>query len=924
MIPHKPEEFPYNGPMPEPLLRTKLFVPPLRPQLVPRPHLITQLNQDLQFGRQLTLISAPAGFGKTTLVSEWVAGLRSSAATDGKTVDRIGWLSLDESDNEPARFLAYLVAAVRQAEGMEATIGSDALTILQSPQPTLTEDVLTSLINDSAALPNRVILVLDDYHLIESSKVDKALTFLIEHLPPQLHLVIVTRVDPNIPLARLRSRGQLTEIRAADLRFKLSEVAQFLNQVMGLDLSAYHIAALESRTEGWIAGLQLAAISMQGRQDTSSLIESFTGSHRYVLDYLIEEVLEQQPETIHSFLRQTAILDRMTGSLCDALTGQDDGQQTLEYLEQANLFIVSLDDERKWYRYHHLFADLLHARIRQSQSDTLADLHIRAAKWFEQNNSPREAVNHALLGRDYDRAARLIERSAANSFQPGQLQALLDWINNLPDELARTRPRQHIYKAWVLATWMLSVSGQFEGVEPLVKDTERLLRSDDFWAMSPIEEQEMLGNLTAIRAFAAVLSNDFTRAIEHATQAIEMLTEESLWACSICQWVRGIVYRERGDLEAAGQSFSEMVRLGKVMSSVFDIVIGMYDLANIYREQGQLRKSAAVYQETLRRADDHDPRNTNNIGPVEAGLAHILCEQDDLAAAYHLAANSINNMSSPNQYVFAHDVLARVLFAQGDLEGASNALQKAAQIMEEYPVISTIVSAVEQTRIRIWLAQDNKQAIERWAAENQDRCIKDNGPLCISLARIYIAQGKTDEALRLLNPLERNATSEQRIDRLIETLVLQSLALQTKNNTVLALEKMERGLDLAKPEGYVRVFVDEGPPMARLLSEAAARGIAPDYARKLLAAFPAVELEQVSESKTRVPQTDLVEPLSEREIEVLQLIAEGLTNPEIAARLFLSLNTVKVHTRNIYGKLAVNNRTLAVARARELGLLRRF
>ncbi len=413
--------------MPDTLLQTKLFIPPLRQTLVPRLRLIERLNQGLQLGHKLTLVSAPAGFGKTTLIGEWLGRLRLDAAKESQITDRVAWLSLDEGDNDPGRFLTYFVAALNQVEGIDTTIGERALDMLQSAQPPPAEDVLVSLINEITAISGRIILVLDDYHVIDaqpvnvsasvdaSTSVDGVLTFLLEHLPPQMYLVIATREDPQLPLARLRARGQLTELRATDLRFSSSEAAEFLNQMMGLDLPAADIAVLESRTEGWIAGLQLAALALQGpismqkNEDVANLIKSFTGSHRFVLDYLIEEVLEQQAQSVQTFLFQTAVLDRLTGSLCDALTGQNDGQQTLEYLEQANLFIVPLDNERRWYRYHHLFADLLRQRQRQTQSEQLPILHLRASMWYEQNGFADEAIEHALRAEDFEQTAQLIE-----------------------------------------------------------------------------------------------------------------------------------------------------------------------------------------------------------------------------------------------------------------------------------------------------------------------------------------------------------------------------------------------------------------------------------------------------------------------------------------------------------------------------------
>jgi LuxR family maltose regulon positive regulatory protein len=415
----------------EQLLTTKLFIPPTRPELVPRHHLIEQLDS----GRhgKLTLISAPAGFGKTTLVTEWLENVRRDSVRGKQINTKIAWLSLDEGDNDPARFLAYFIAALNQIEGIEETLGQGVMSMLQSPQPPPTETILTALINDLVNIPDRLIFVLDDYHLIDDQLIQDILNFLLDNLPPQMHMVIATREDPHLSLSRLRARDQLTELRAADLRFTNSEASEFLNMVMGFDLSEGDIAALETRTEGWIAGLQLAAISMQGRDDVARFIKSFTGSHRLVLDYLVEEVLEKQPENIQNFLMQTAILERLNGSLCDALTGHTNGRETLEYLDQANLFIVPLDDERLWYRYHHLFADLLRNRMHQTQPGLAPGLHKRASEWYEQNGLTDEAIEHALRAEDFERAAHLIEAVAEVVWGRGEHTKLRRWLTGLPD-----------------------------------------------------------------------------------------------------------------------------------------------------------------------------------------------------------------------------------------------------------------------------------------------------------------------------------------------------------------------------------------------------------------------------------------------------------------------------------------------------------
>ncbi len=424
--------------MTESLITTKLYIPPTRPELVPRPRLTGQLNDGRY--RKLTLISAPAGFGKTTLVTEWLENLRSDSEKEIKIENRIAWLSLDEGDNDPSRFLSYIIIALSQAKGIDPAFGKATLGMLQSPQPPPSDAILTSLINELAEITDNFILVLDDYHLIESQPIHDALTFLLEHLPPQMHLVFVTREDPQLPLARLRSQDRLTELRAADLRFTPSEAAEFLNQVMGLDLSAEDIANLETRTEGWIVGLQMAALSMQGRSDTASFIQAFTGSHHFVLDYLVEEVLQRQTERVRSFLLQTSLLDRLSGSLCDAVTGQEDGRGMLKTLEGGNLFVIPLDDKREWYRYHHLFADVLQVRLMEQQPNQVATLHQHASEWYEQKDIPSLAIHHALAAEDFERAAGLAE--LAWPAMSGSFQSIewIGWVKELPDEVVRARP----------------------------------------------------------------------------------------------------------------------------------------------------------------------------------------------------------------------------------------------------------------------------------------------------------------------------------------------------------------------------------------------------------------------------------------------------------------------------------------------------
>ncbi len=964
--------------MATPLLKTKLYIPPVRPELVSRPRLLERLNAGLH--RKLTLISAPAGFGKTTLLSEWInSGVRSRqyevGIEQGRTNEicptpysllptpRFAWVSLDEGDNDPTRFLAYFIAALQT---IEANIAKGALSALQSPQPPPTEAILTALINEIAAIPDRMVLVLDDYHLIEARPIHDALTFLLRHLPPQIHLAMATRDDPHLPLARLRASGQLTELRATDLRFSSSEAAEFLNQVMGLDLSAEDIAALETRTEGWIAGLQLAAISMQGREDATSLIESFTGSHRFVLDYLVEEVLEQQSESVQTFLLRTSILDRLCGPLCDAvlssgaplrlqeqgsagefspspllprtsaplhLDSSASGQETLEYLEHANLFIIPLDEERRWYRYHHLFSDLLRQRLRQTQLEQVPTLYHRASEWYEQNGFIDEAIEHALRAEDFERAAYLIEEHVDAIWQRGEHTKLRRWLAGLPVELVFSKPHLCILHAWNLFT-----SGQQDAAERSLQAAEKALGASTDLATetSPIERDQppgsdrmkIQGRAAAIRAFLASYRGDVPGIIQYARQALEYLPEQDLTWRSTATIALGDAYSFNGDTVAAYRARLEAWEASKAAGNIYMILIASLKFAVTLRQQGQLQRVLEICQQQLQLANESGVSQTVVVGWLLAIWGEVLAELNDLDGAIHRAKNGAELTERGKDVMvigWSNLCLMRVLFSRGDIAGADKIIQKMENIARKHHVPPWITNLMAAWQARIWLAQDNLDAASQWVGERG--LDADGDPTYphemeyIVLARILIAQGRLDETARLLQRLLEATETGGRTSRVIQILMLQALAFQAGGDTARAMTTLEKALTLAEPGGFIRTFVDEGPPMARLLYEAVTRGIAPDYARRLLATFPIAEPEQTDSLKTPAPKSELVEPLSERELQVLELIAAGLTNPEIAARLFLALNTVKAHTRNIYGKLGVHSRTQAVARARDLGVL---
>ena len=922
------------------LLRSKLFILPLRPNLVPRQNLIEQLNLGHQSGHKLTLICAPAGFGKTTLVSEWAADLQLAAASDSQTSYALAWLALDEGDNDPTRFLAYFIAAVNQVEGLETAVGEEALGMLQSSQPPPPEAILISLLNDITIISEKIVFVLDDYHLIDAQDVHNALTYLLEHLPPQLHLVIATRDDPNLPLARLRARGQLTELRAMDLRFSTNEAAEFLNQVMNLALSSEEIAALESRTEGWIAGLHLAAVSMQGRDDTQSFIKSFTGSHRFVLDYLIEEVLEQETTNVQNFLLQTAVLNRFSGPLCDALTGQDDSQATLELLERANLFIIPLDEERQWYRYHHLFSDLLKLRLRQKHPDQVPILHYVASVWYEHNGFIDEAIEHALRAADFARMTHLVEEHVDAVWQRGEHSKLRRWLGKLPGELIGGKPQLSIIYAWYLFAM-----GRQDEAEKTLQAAEKKLdpaansqsetRPQTGSSLPDCSRRQLRGRAAAVRAFMASFRGDIAGIIQYAHEALEYLPEQDTAWRSITALALGDAQGFKGDMPAAYAARLQALQACQAAGSTYYILLASMKVAITLRSQGRLQETIEICRQQKQLANENGLSQTSLFGLILLVWSEVLVEINDLDQAINLAQKGADLSKRGKDQAMAgwgSMCLIRILFSTGDLTGVQEIIQQMEHKAQVTNVPPWIMRQTAAWQMRLWLEQDKLEAVSQWLVDRElERDAAANKPLLeidyfalfdyILLARIQIVQGHLDEATKLLQQLLTAAESGGRTTRVIEIHILQALAYQRAGDLSQAMIPLKQAFTLAETEGFVRIFLDEGPPMAHLLYEAFSRGIHPDYTQRLLAHLSTDIKLQTNPTESQVPKTGLIDPLSEREIEILQLIAQGLSNREIAARLFLSLNTVKVHNRNIFSKLDAHTRTQAVARARSLGML---
>ncbi|UCG24910.1 MAG: helix-turn-helix transcriptional regulator [Chloroflexota bacterium] len=933
--------------MPELLLQTKLYIPPLRSNLVSRPRLIEQLNQGLEHNYKLTLLCAPAGFGKTTLIAEWI---QKSKETGGRIGDKklapslpamhpssVAWLSLDKNDNDPVRFLTYFTAALdRVNPGLGQEIGA----MLSSSQSVVLEPLISAIINDIVAADESrpLVLILEDYHFIESPVIHDGLDFLLDHLPHRMHLVITSRADPPLSLSRLRARNQMLEIRARDLRFESGEVAAFLSKTMRLDLTAEMVATFERRTEGWIAGLQLAAISLQQQDDPLSFVTAFAGDDRYIADFLMEEVFQQQSSSVQAFLLGTSILDSLSAPLCDAVMEVDDSRATLNELEASNLFIVPLDNQRRWYRYHHLFADLLRQRLEESTSGQhTAVLHRRASQWYEENDSLITAVEHALAARDYQRAMRLIEQGEREIFQGSRLNTLLSWWSEIPLEIAESRP-----KLCLIYSWAWIATGHSDEAEGCLQAIERELgaRMDALFSEGEkVEALEpavhvVLVEIAVVRGQLAIVRGDIEESLKLSRLVLPFLGEidqpylhSSLTDLrTIVSFNMGMAYKLQGELGKAEPALSEAMSLGQERRNVHLVAVAFGHLANVQAIRGHLRQAFRTCHQGLSLVQEMAGRRSPMSGWLQVELANLLYEYNDLEAAYHHLQEGIS-VARPWSHLAAllagHIGLARLRATQGDWSGAFDALDELAELGQINP--EAVVPTVESFRARLCAAQGNVKAAGLWA---ETTGLHVDGELSypreeesIVLARVLMAQEKWDSALRLIGRLLSATESGGRWGRVIELLILQALAFHAQDRLNEALDSLARALTLAEPQGYARIFVDEGESMAQLLYRAAAHGITPGYTGELLAAFQDVNSIPGAESIAREPKSGIVEPLSARELEVLDCLTEGLSNREIAQRLTISLTTVKTHNRSIYRKLDVNNRTQAVARGKALGII---
>ena len=896
------------------LLQTKLYIPSLSPKLVPRPRLLARLNDGLH--RKLTLVAAPAGSGKTTLISDWLRQIDQPAA----------WLSLDQADNDLTRFWIYFIAALQTVQpdvGQMALAGLESIGFGNTDTVSHLEKLHISLLNDLAALPEQLVLVLDDYHLIETPEIHHSFTFFLDNLPPSLHLMLITREDPLLPLTQLRVKQQMIEIRAIDLYFTAQEVSQFFQQTMGLELKERDILVLEQRTEGWVAGLQMAALSMQQVPDVTAFVEAFAGDDRYVVDYLITEVLERQPEQVQTFLLQTSILQRLTVSLCDTITEGENSHEILAHLEEANLFLIALDNRREWYRYHHLFADLLRYQLKELMDpEQVNQLHQRAADWYAHNNLPDEAIYHYIAALSFDSAAALIERIGLGLIMRGQLRQALNWLEALPADFVQTRPRLCLCHAWAL-----TLTGQTAAVKPRLQAIEQAMP-----VVTTAYDRDVRGQIHTIRAILVSRQDNVPLSLEYLRKALADLAQDNHLVHSAAHLSLGYKYLALGQYALADREFQIAQTEGHVAQAIYVVLVAMRHQADIYLAQGKLRRAAQLYQEAITYGlAQNQGHPFPPAGYSYAGLGQILYEQNDLSQAEQLLTQAIElGKLMAERHIIRLALIPLLWLKQvtGDSAAIPALWQEAQTVLQQLDDraygahLAAFQARLQLTQAMLFPPQhpsalpsavnwaENYQASQPDPTDHQETFAQT------TLAWVELVQNKVDQALSRLTSLAKLAEAGGHIDNLIKILALQVLAYAAQDDLDAALDILSQALNLAAPEGYIRSFVDFGPPMKQLLQRAASHQIAPEYVSMLLSAFPTPP----SYPHSAAP-SPLIEPLSERELQVLRLLANGLSNQEIAGALIVSINTVRTHLRRIYAKLAVNNRTAAVSRAQELEIL---
>lgn len=870
------------------LLSTKFFIPSPRSNFVLRENLLGQLDEALD--HKLTLIAAPPGYGKSTLLSIWTHQRNNPVA----------WLSIDSEDNDPALFFQYLITALQT---INPNIGSDSLALLKSPQWSSQTALLTSLINDLADFPDDIFLVLDDYHWIEQSEIHDALNYLIDHLPAQIHLIVASRSDPSLQLSRLRARGQLVEIRQKDLSLNTNETREFLNHCMGLDLSTDQVDILGSRTEGWVAGLQLAALSIQGKDQKTEFIETFSGSHRFVIDYLADEVISNQSPEVRSFFQETAVLDRFSADLCDFITGREDSTQILRYLEESNSFLIPLDDRREWFRYHHLFLDYLRIGMEEQSQ---AALHIKASQWFLSHDFNSEGVKHAILSGDVDQAVRAISLAASLAIEQGTFSSLFSWLDTLPDQVVRSNFQLSMYKSFALF-----FTDSYREASPYAQAAEENLPTD-----IPTSLQ---GQYYCLQAHLSLFTDQLKNGIKFAREALEYLADDDTFYRGLTLNLLGQVLEMRGDVKSAVEIYQQGFNSGYQAKEMIGTLVVFTNLVISLNELGRLKEAKGVCQQLYSEIYEKSSAKRMLSNAVYLPWSHLSYEENKLEEARKQAKSALDvlNQSKVNQgIILSLYILARLHLVEQEWDKFSQLIREGLQIAARTGTANTHGAWFSALEAEANLVRGNMEAVSRWAEKVGFR--PDDSPhhwlewSYFTYTRFLLKLDRLKEAQQILTAMEASALEGQRFRKLITINLLMAHADLNMNKQSSAIQHVDAALSIAAPQGYQRAFFDEDQAILEMLPEV--RDKYPEFVDEILS--------KASYALAAPSNTDpLYEPLSERELEVLRLVAKGYSNRQIAEALFVTLGTVKKHLNNTFSKLQVKNRTQAVARARELDFL---
>lgn len=904
--------FHYGDEMDNPLILTKFFLPPTSDKFVNRSRLLHQLDDSIREDVLVTLVCGPAGYGKTTVVSEWLHSSREIRPL------KYAWLMLDRNDDDLNCFLAYFISALQQ---VYPGIGERVLRMLETHKPSSIPVLATLLINELSEIPSRFFLVLDDYHLITSEAIHSFIRFVVAHQPKQMCLVLITRADPPLPLNRLRVRGQLIELRQRDLSFTFDEAVEFINETMGLALTTEQVAELELQTEGWIAGLQLAALSLRIEKEPSEFFSTFSGEHEFIADYLTDEVLTSLSDSLRSFLMQTSILEQLSAPLCEAVTGQPGAQEILEQLVGANLFIFSMDNQDRWFRYHALFADLLRKRLYSSQAETINELHSRASHWFEKNNQIDLAIEHAISAHDHTRVAHLIEQIAEDFLKRGKARLVLRWLETIPE----SNIIQYPFLASVFGFALILCGRSTQVVASLLEKTKEAGNQSEFE-----------GERCMLQALLAIMKGDAIRSIQLSGKALDLLGERRPFFRSLAADTLGMGYTLAGDIPAATQAFERVVEISRQSDNTMMTIMALSNLAGLQYFHGKFQIAKTTCQQALSLAEKEFGPGTPLIGKTLLNMAEISREQGDLNKAnqYFLEATRLMEEFVEIGLPIAYISLARLRMDQRDWPSAQKFIDQAKELAQDTTSTKMDDHLVEIAQARLWIGQGDLAQATEWAKQ---RGLLNQSPLellsttgrnltmnemfeveILILIRLKMALGEPAKALELIDVLSQINEQQVYMRRTVELHVLRALTLYQMDRIDQALDDLGQSLHLGESEGYQSTFVEHGEPMAQLLYRAVERNISPVYAGQLLLV---ITEETPKNQSPEEPGINLIEPLSDRELEVLSLIAEGLTNNEIAKRLYITLSTVKGHTTSIFGKLSVKNRTQAVVRGRSLALL---